>query len=83
MSASRDIKSDCGICHFSSCGHFINRETGNAVYEDMAFVTPVEFISLFVSLVGGCVYTEFTVLICFWLVVRLEFVREERLGVVL
>ncbi len=49
----------------------------------MAFVTPVEFISLFVSLVGGCVYTEFTVLICFWLVVRLEFVREERLGIVL
>lgn len=83
MSASKDIKSDCGICHFSSSGHFINRETGDAVYEGMVFVAPVELIFLFISLVGRCVYTEFTVLICFWLVVRLEFVGEERLGIVL
>lgn len=83
MSASKDIKSDCGICHFSSCSNCINRETGNAVCEDMVFVALEELIFFFISLVGSRVYVEFAVLICFWLVVRLKFVRKERLGIVL
>ena len=79
----KDIGSDCGICHIGSCGYFADGETGNTVHKDMVFVTPVEFIVLFVSLVGSRMYTKFTVLICFWLVVRLKLVGKERLWIVL
>ena len=49
----------------------------------MVFVTPVEFIVLFINLIGSCMYAKFTVLICFWLVVPLKLVGKERIWIVL
>lgn len=60
----------------------IHGKTGDTVYKDIAFISPVELILFFIRLVGGCVHTEFTVPIRFWLVIRLTFKGEKGLGII-
>lgn len=40
-----------GIGDFGGSGQLIERQTGNAVHQDVVFVTPVEFVVLFLMLI--------------------------------
>lgn len=44
------------------------------------FYIPSRIDTFFIRLVGGCVHTEFTVPIRFWLVIRLKFKGRKDLG---
>lgn len=71
---SKDIQGNSRIGNIGCCSHFVNRQTGNTVYKDMVFVAPVEFELFFVGLVGHSMHTKFTVVICFWLMIRFKFI---------
>lgn len=44
MGVGKYVEGDGGIRHFSSRGYFVNRKAGNAVHQDMVFITPVKLI---------------------------------------
>ena len=78
-----DIQSNGGISGVGGGGQLKNGKTGNAVHKDMVFVTPEKLIILFTGAVGSGMYTKSAILIRLWLVIRMKFVREKGLGVVL
>lgn len=51
--------------------------------KDIVFISPVEIVILFVCLVGSGMDTEFTVPVCFRLVVRVKLTGKKGLGIVL
>lgn len=44
MGISKDVEDNRRVMNLCSCGHFVNRQTGNTVHKDMIFVAPIEFI---------------------------------------
>ena len=79
----QDFQSDSGISHIRSGGHFSHRQPGNAVYQDMVFVSPVEFVIAFIVLVGSSMDTQRTISIGLGMVFRVKLVFDKGLGVVL
>ena len=83
MGGSKDIKGNRGIRHIGSGGHLTDRKPRNAVHQDMVFVTPVEFIVLFVCLVGSRMDSQSAILVRLRLVALFKFTRQKRFGVIL
>ena len=50
---------------FCGSGQLIKRQSGDTVYKDVVFVTPVEFIVLLDVLIRCSVYTEITIRVGF------------------
>lgn len=51
---------------------------GNTVNQDMIFVSPIEFIVLFIGLIGCSVDTKFAILIRFGLIFRIKLNLERK-----
>ena len=79
----QDILCHGSVMNVGRGGQFIERQAGNAVYQDMVLITPVIFEFLFVVLVGGSMNAEGAVRIRFGVVVLAELVLRKRLGIVL
>ena len=48
MRISQNIQGNRRIMDISGCCDLKNRESGNTIYKNMVFITPVEFIFLFI-----------------------------------
>lgn len=53
IGCGEDLFYNRDIRNISGCGQFIERQTGDTVHQDMAFVSPVEFETAFIVLIGG------------------------------
>ena len=78
-----DLSGDGGISDIARRGQLIERQTGDAVHQYMAFVAPVERIPPLIVLVGGRVNTEGAVRVAFGVVFLGELVLCEGFWIVL
>ena len=83
MGAGKDIKGNRNVRHLGGGSHFVNGKAGDTVYKDMVFIAPVKCSLFFIGSVGGRINAKPAVLICFWLIILLKFIGEERLRVIL
>ena len=78
-----DIKGNRGVGDIGGRGDLIDRQTGDAVNEDVILVTPIELILLLIVLVGSSVNAQGAVGIVAGLILRIELRFHEGLGIVL
>lgn len=83
MRIGKDGQSNRRIVNFSGSCYLVNGKSGNAVHEDVVFVTPIELVFFLPGLIGSSMHTEFTVFIRFWLVIRFEFIGCKGFRIVL
>ena len=83
VGCGKDVNGNCGIHDVGWRGQLIERQTGDAVHQHMAFVPPVELIPPLIVLVGGRVDAEGAVRVAFWVVFLGELAFCKGLRVVL
>ena len=78
-----DLSGDGGVSDIARRGQLIERQTGDAVHQHMAFVSPVERIPALIVLVGGRVDAESAIRVAFRMVFLGELVLCKGFRVVL
>ena len=79
----KNIGNNAGIRCVGGSGQFIKRQTGNTVHQHMVLVTPIKFITPFAMLVRRGLNAQGAVGVGFWMILRLEFVFDKGLRIVL
>ena len=72
VGCGEDVNGNCGIHDVGLGGQLVERQSGNAVHQYMAFVSPVELIPPIIVLVGGRVDAQGAV----WVAFRVVFLGE-------
>ena len=75
-----DVSGDGRIGDIARRGQLVERQTGDAVHQHMAFIAPVELIPPLIVLVGGRVDAEGAVWVAFWVVFLGELVFLQRIS---
>ena len=83
VGCGEDVNGDCGIHDVGLGGQLIERQTGDAVHQHMACVSPVELIPPLIVLVGGRMDAQSAVRVAFGVVFLGELAFRKGLRVVL
>ena len=79
----KDLSGDGGIGDIARRGQLVERQTGDAVHQHMAFIAPVEIIPPLIVLVGGRVEAEDAVRVTFRVAFLGKLVLYKGFGIVL
>ena len=83
VGCGEDVNGNCGIHDVGLGGQLVERQSGNAVHQHMAFVPPVELIPPLIVLVGGRVDAQGAIRVAFRVVFLGELVLCKGFWVVL
>ena len=83
VAGREDIFCGRSICHICRGRQFIKRQSGNAVYQHVAFVALVELIAALIVLIGGGMDAQGAVCVTAGMVFRIKFIRSKRFRVIL
>ena len=78
VAGREDIFCGRSICHICRGRQFIKRQSGNAVYQHVAFVAPVKLIVALIVLIGGGMDAQGAVRVTAGMVFRIKFIRGKR-----